>query len=497
MFKNLDEIKAQKTQILKDLSAAVKNDDAEAFANALESMAQNIEQVVMAEFQGVVGVADSQILSGRGVRQLTSQENAYYQKLITAMKSADPRQAVTFIDDVLPTSVIDTIFADIQAEHPLLSLIDFQNTGLLTKWLASTTSGVAAWGELTATIAAELTASFSMIDLDQKKLSAFVPVAKAMLDIGPAWLDRYVRAILGEALAVQLEAGIADGDGDDKPLGMTRALSGATDGVYPRKSAIAITSFTPTVFGTLLNTISQGPNSKRRVVPELLLVVNPADYFTKVFPATTLRLPDGTFRNDVFPYPTKVVQSDAIPAGYAVIGLAKRYFMGLGTGKGGKLEYSDEYKFLEDIRTYLIKLYGNGKPMDANAFIYLDITGLVAADYEIKVTNFPSSTEVSNLEDIVIPAYPDARLASLTIGSLSLSPAFNKSVMNYTAATTNATNTITAIAKDGEATIEILNGATPVANGSAATWAEGENTLTINVSIDGETETYTVIVTKS
>jgi hypothetical protein len=53
------------------------------------------------------------------------------------------------------------------------------------------------------------------------------------------------------------------------------------------------------------------------------------------------------------------------------------------------------------------------------------------------------------------------------------------------------------VAKDGEATIEILNGDTPVANGAAATWGEGANILTINVTNGVETETYTVTVTKS
>jgi hypothetical protein len=50
---------------------------------------------------------------------------------------------------------------------------------------------------------------------------------------------------------------------------------------------------------------------------------------------------------------------------------------------------------------------------------------------------------------------------------------------------------------DGEAEIEILNGETPVVNGAAATWSDGENVVTINVTIDGETETYVVTVTKS
>src|SRR5690606_18924734 len=122
-----------------------------------------------------------------------------------------------------------------------------------------------------------------------------------------------------EAIAVGLETAIVDGDGKNKPLGMTRQLSGAVDGVYPNKDAIEITALDPETYGNILNTLSQAPNNKRRAINSVLLIVNPADYFTKVFPATTPRTTDGGFKNDVFPFPTTVIQSTAVPAGHAVM----------------------------------------------------------------------------------------------------------------------------------------------------------------------------------
>jgi HK97 family phage major capsid protein len=100
-------------------------------------------------------------------------------------------------------------------------MIDFMNTAALTEIYISTTSGTAVWGDLTAEIAGEISAAFSKIDLTKKKLTAFVLVAKSLLDLGPAWIDRYVRAILVEALSTGLELGAVDGDGKDKMLGMT------------------------------------------------------------------------------------------------------------------------------------------------------------------------------------------------------------------------------------------------------------------------------------
>ena len=303
-----------------------------------------------------------------------------------------------------------------------------------------------------------------------------------------------MRSLLVEVNAAGLEAAIVDGDGDDKPLGMTRALTGAVDGAYPRKTAITLTALDQAAFATILNTLSLGPNGKRRPVSNVMMVVNPTDYFTKVMPATTVRTTDGGFSKDVFPFPTTVYQSAAVPSGHAIFGLPNRYFAGLGTAKGGKIEYSDEYHFIEDERAYIVKLYGDGKPLDANAFVYADISGLTSYIQRVYVTN--DGFDVTNEPLNVLPAY-DARLASLAIGAKTLSPAFNKSIFAYTCATADATNTITAVAKDGEATIAILNGETTVANGAAATWEAGANTLTVEVTSGTETETYTVTVTKS
>lgn len=69
-------------------------------------------------------------------------------------------------------------------------------------------------------------------------------------------------------------------------------------------------------------------------------------------------------------------------------------------------------------------------------------------------------------------------------------------MVSYTANTTNATNTITATPEDNEATVTILNGETPMSNGTAATWTEGANTVTITVKNGEAQKVYTVTVTK-
>ncbi|EQG41444.1 major capsid a domain protein, partial [Clostridioides difficile DA00128] len=47
-----------------------------------------------------------------------------------------------------------------------------------------------------------------------------------------------------------------------------------------------------------------------------------------------------------------------------------------GIGSAGKIEYSDEYKFLEDVRVYLAKQYATGTPKDNFSFLVFDIENL-------------------------------------------------------------------------------------------------------------------------
>lgn len=386
-MKSKDMEKKEQQEALAAISTAVQDDNPEALAQAFTGFADIIQSNVLAEAKSMVNAQDVSILAQRGIHQLTSEERQYYQAVIDAMRSNAPMQALTSLDVVMPKTTIDNIFEDLQSEHPLLNAINFMNTSELTEFLMNTsTKQLASWSPLTDTITKELTSGFKKINLEQKKLSAWIPVSNAMLDLGPIWLDRYVRVVLSEALAYGLEDAIINGTGKDCPIGMTRQVGTGvtvTDGVYPLKTTTAVTDFNPETYGTLISSMATTPNGNYRTVGNVILVVNPVDYYKKVMPATTILRPDGTYANNVLPYPTTIIQSAQMAEGKAVIGIGSKYFAGIGTATSGKLEYSDEYKFLEDYRTYRIKLYGNGEPLDNNAFQYLDISGLKPKTYKV------------------------------------------------------------------------------------------------------------------
>jgi len=157
-------------------------------------------------------------------------------------------------------------------------------------------------------------------------------------------------------------------------------------GVYPQKEAITVTSFDPQTYGSLVSRLAKTRNGKPRKVSGLILVVNPFDYFSIVMPATTIMTPNGSYVNDVLPVPTKIIQSVAVERNEAILGIGKKYLLGVGGDRG--IQFSDDYKFLEDKRYYKIVAYSNGFPKDDNAFLRLDISDLDPTYLTVKQASF-------------------------------------------------------------------------------------------------------------
>lgn len=487
-MKNLDVLQKEKEAIVQKMNDAISTNDAEAFQSAFVELCDKIQENVIEQARGIVEEADQRILSERGVRQLTSKEKEYYQKLIEAMKSSSPKQAVENLDVVMPFTVVDKVFEDLRTAHPLLSKIQFTSVTGLTRMMMNTNGyQKAAWGKLCAEIVQELTYGFKEVDVTLSKLSAFIPVCKAMLDLGPQWLDNYVRQVLYEALANGLEDGIINGTGKDMPVGMTKQVGDSvtiTGGIYPDKEPIKITKFDNIQLGNIASMLAINEKGQTRVVDTLIMVVNPTDYFSKILPAIQYPAPGGGYVS-ALPFAIDVIQSPAVPVGRAVFGMAKLYFMGSGIENDGRILYSDDYHFLEDERVYLIKMYGHGFAVDNNAFTLLDITGLQPAYY--KVETVPNTADVEN-----------ADLADLKVGGHTLTPEFNAETLVYTVVTGDASNTVQAVAADATAEVEIKYNDKVVANGSRMTWTAGEgNIIKIKVTDGSMTKTYQITVTKN
>ena len=389
-MKNLDMLQQRRAEITQSLSDAIAKNDEAAVQQSLEGLSSFYAEMITDQINGTLENVDRTIMAGRGVRQLTSVETKYYQAIIDAAGSANPKQAIADIEIAFPQTIIDTVMEDVTTESPLLNAIDFQNTSTITRWIFNE-QGVqkAVWGALGlakgSAGVSELVGNIGELDMTHCKLYAYMTVSQDMLDAGPAWVDRYVRAILTEALQLGCEDGVVKGNGVNQPIGMVSdGTVDSTTHEYNAQTATALTEITPESIGALIQPMAVTPTGRPRKVDNLIFVCSPADYYAKVMPATTIQAPDGTYRNDVFPVPCQIIQSTALNAGEAVFGMGKKYLLGMGLPKGGKLEYDDSELFLEDIRAYKIKFLGNGRPKDFNSFKLLNISGLQPAVYKVK-----------------------------------------------------------------------------------------------------------------
>ena len=486
-MQNLDIKNQARQEVLQKMTKAAQEGNSEMFQLAFEEMCQQIETSVLEQARQLQHETDVTVLASRGVRQLTSKEKDYYQQIITAMRSDNPKQALSNVEVTMPETVIDSVFEDLQTSHPLLSRINFIPVTGLTRMMVNTNGyQTAAWGKLGSKIIQELTSGFKEIDMTQDKLSAFLPVCKDMLDLGPEWLDNYVRQVLTEALANGLEEGIVNGTGKDMPIGMMRQVGdevSVSGVVYPEKAPVKITKMDNIQLGNAASILSMNEKGQARVVDDLIMLVNPSDYYSKVLPAIQYALPGGGYGTEL-PFDMDIIQSVGVSKGKAVFGIAKRYFLGAGLGNQGRILYSDDYRFLEDERVYFIKLLANGFAKDNNAFIVLDITNLQPAYYKVET--------VQNTADV-----ENANLADLRFSGHTLTPEFATATTAYTVTTADASNTITAIPEDATASVTLSMKEKTYENGKRLTWEDGENTVTVNVTDGKTTKAYTITVTYS
>ncbi len=92
---------------------------------------------------------------------------------------------------------------------------------------------------------------------------------------------------------------------------------------------------------------------------------------------------------------------------------------------------------------------------------------------------------------------PDTSLSALTVGSLTLSPSFNKSVFEYTAPASVASVAVNGTATASDSVVTVEAGGKVYDNGSSVKLAMGVNVIKVNVANKTYVDTYTVTVTRS
>lgn len=375
--KNSQELKASFPKILAETPSEQR---ADAIANFTAELAETIafEQSQSFLDKALLSLNDDRAKQELGLRNLTNEEKVFFKGFMEMVKN--PKNALTTKQtDVFPITTINRITEDLKTESELLSVINIHPAGV-NKILVGDYSGNGGWGKIETTISDEISAEIKGVDTTVKRGSAFLALAKALIDLGESYVEAFVRGVLTEVLLYVLESGAATGNGKESPIGMDRDLTKKTNDVYAEKTKIVVNDLTPTTYGKLISKLTK---NGKRAVKEVILLTNPMDYLEKVMPAMTVRNANGEYASTL-PFPTKVIQVAGLPSGKAILGIGKNYDLGISSIT---MEVYGELRALNDEYLYLAKAYGDGTPKDNDSFINLNISGLVAPVNQTLIIN--------------------------------------------------------------------------------------------------------------
>lgn len=324
--------------------------------------------------QSARAAADEDYRKTLNLRMLSDEENDFYQKL-----KDDPRQAITANQvDIIPTSIVDRTLDNVRRASDILGLVNFAPADV-KKWIVAEHTGKAAWGNLTAAITAELSATVTSMNLEIHKLTVFLVIPKAIRELALPFIDKYFSAILAEAMQDGLVAGYLDGDGKNGPIGIFRKIEAfKTDGTASAKDVLTtVTKFSPKGLAPIRKTLS---NDGKRKVSELHLICNPLDEAEYVDPALYGEALTGGYKNTSFMPIVKHVDANC-PQGKAAFTIKDVYAMGV---TGVRFDEYKETKALDDADLIIGKCHANGRAVDDKCAVVFDVTKL--EEYVLPVT---------------------------------------------------------------------------------------------------------------
>ena len=371
-------IKFGKSEALKNAQEAWKKvalntestqeEQTSALQNYMESLQDSVAAAVRAQVNDEM--LDRSILQQRGQNVLTSKETKFFNAVVEQGGFTD--------DSILPVTTQERVFEDLTTEHPLLAAIGLQDLGAVTRFITSDPTKAYAWGPLFGEIKGQVNAAFGEETITQLKLTAFAVIPNDMLELGPVWVESYVRTLLVESYSVGLEFGFVNGGGAsvNQPVGLLKNV--AANGAVSDKTSSGTLTFAPSqygevVAGELYNVIkalsTNEKNESRKVMNKIAMVVNPVDAIG-VQARNTIQTNNGQWVM-ALPYNIETVESEELPVGKALFFVKGQYIAAIAGGY--KLKKFDQTLAIEDATLYTIKQFANGKPKDNKAALVYDL----------------------------------------------------------------------------------------------------------------------------
>lgn len=370
-------IKFNKSEAFKNAKAALtavlskeevtEQEQTQAYENYFDALQTEVATSIKSQVNDEM--LDRSILQQRGQNVLTSEETKFFN---AAVLEGGFNKETT-----LPVTTQERVFEDLTTEHPLLAAIGLQDLGAVTRYLYSDATKAYAWGPLFGEIAGQVNAAFKEESISQLKLTAFAVIPNDMLELGPVWVERYVRELLVESYSIGLENGFVNGTGANQPIGLIKDVHISTFAVTDKVSSGTLT-FAPSqygeiVAGELYNVIKalsvDADGKSRKVNSKVVMVVNPIDAIG-VQARNTIQTANGQWVT-AMPYNIQVVESEEVAVGKAIF-FVKGQYIAIMAG-GYQLKKFDQTLAIEDATLYTIKQFANGKPKDNKAALVYDL----------------------------------------------------------------------------------------------------------------------------
>lgn len=368
---NFEKQKSAYLNMVKDENSTQEQREA-AFTSMFDALQADLTNKITAEARQMT--ADQHILASRGQNILTTEEKEFFNEIAQSVLDSGFAE-----EKLLPETTQNRIFEGLREAHPLLDALGLQNLGAVSKFIYSDPTKAYAWKEIFGTITGQGRADFTEQSFTQLKLTSFVVIANDMLELGPEWVERYVRELLIETISTGLEFGFVNGRGQAQlePVGLMMNVDANTGAVTPKTSSGTLT-FAPSqygevIVGELFNVISalsvDEAGKPVNVAGNVVMVVNPTDAIAVQF-RTTIQTPNGSYVTSL-PYNVQLVTSKEVPTGKAIFFVKGRYLAAIAGGT--RLRKFDQTLAIEDATLYTIKQIANGQPKDNKAALVYDL----------------------------------------------------------------------------------------------------------------------------
>ena len=406
----------------------------------------------------------------------------------------DVKEFLTRVREI-PTVILNLLRENIEDYSKLLRRVRFVQVSGRARIPIMGTIPEAVWTEACAALN-ELYFTINDVEVDGYKVGGYVSLCNATLEDTDGVLLSELIIGMGASIGIAADKSILFGIGVKMPLGIATRLAQPTQpSNYPEaarpwvnlsaSNVITIPSGSTTGL-TLFQQITMAAGAaKGRYSRGVKFWAINEEVYTKIqveamninAAGAIVSVMNGTMPvvgGDIVVFSEDVMPDNTIIGGYGDLYLMVER---AGTSVG----YSDQALYIQDKTVVKATARYDGTPVIPEAFVAIGI-GVAPT------MTMPFPPDVAN------PAV--AALRALTIGSLTLSPAFDPNEDTYTTTTTNTSDVISAVPTTGSLAIIKVNGK-KVQNGAAATWTDGSNTVAVAVTNGDETVNYAVSVTKS